>query len=300
MTLHLMPTGTDTAAAPPGRSDPPGLTTLPVRAAWRPVVLGQTLRLSLRSLLAWGAGLAAMAVLYVSIWPSFSGNSEYARLIDSLPQYYRSVLDASGSGDLSSAAGYLNAELFAVTGPMLIIILAVVVGTAAVAGPERDGRLAAYLAEPITRWRWVVEQALAIVLQVAGVVAVLAVALVLIRPLGDMNIGAGRLVAACVHLAALGLVYAALALAVGAATGRAGLTRAVTGFAAVLGYLVQIFAPTVDWIGALRPLSPFRWYAADAPLTTGVHLTSVAILLGASAVLVAVGGVVFTRRNLIA
>jgi beta-exotoxin I transport system permease protein len=268
------------------------------RSPWRPVLLPFALRLGARTVAGWSIGVAAMAVLYVSLWPSLSGTTDYAKLLDSLPEAYQSLVRAAGTADMSTAAGYLNAELFAATGPLLIVVLAVMLGSGAAAGHERQGTLAMHLAEPIPRWRWLGEQALAVWLQIAVVGAVLAGALLVMREVVGLDVGIGGLVGACLHLTALGVMYAGVALALGAATGRPSVARAGTGLLALLGYLVQVFAPMVSWIDRLRPLSPFAWYGRDTPLLTGAHAVPLGVLGLTAVAAVVAGGLVFTRRDL--
>jgi ABC-2 type transport system permease protein len=189
-------------------------------------VLGQSLRLALRSVGGWAAGLGSLCLLYVTMWPSISGNASYADIIRNLPEAYRSLIESSGMGDLTSASGYLNAEVFSLTGPLLVIVHAIIAGSGAVAGMERRGVLEPLLAQPLSRTRWIVEQAGSVGLQIVAATGAGCAVLVLSRPLGDLDVRADRILAACVHLAVLGLTYGALALAIGAATGRPTFTRA--------------------------------------------------------------------------
>jgi ABC-2 type transport system permease protein len=269
-----------------------------VRPEWWPVILPQTLRLSLRSVAAWSASLVALTVLYVSIWPSMRDMAGYRQIMENLPEAYRSILDASGAGDLTSASGYLNAELFAITGPLLVIILAVVAGSGAVAGTEHSRLLDGYLAQPISRARWAAEQAVAVTIEVFAVGAVMCAALILSKPLGDIDIPAGNLIAACLHLATLGVFFGLLAGGIGAATGRPSLTRAICGLVGLAGYVVHALAAMVSWLEPLRPFSPFRWYSGDTPLTTGVHPIGLLVLLATGIVLIAAGTALFDRRDL--
>jgi ABC-2 type transport system permease protein len=268
------------------------------RPRWLPVVLGQSLRLAARGTAGWAIGLVAINALYVSLWPSIKSNTGYTQVLDSLPQAYRSIMDASGAADLGSATGYLNAEFFSITGPLLILILAVVSGTAAVAGAESSHLLDEPLAAPVSRSRWVSEQAVAVAVRILMVVAATFVTLAVSSPLAQLDIPVSHLAGACLHLLALGLCFGALAMFVGAATGRPVLTRVVTGLLGLIGYLIHALSPMAQWLQPVRPLSPFRWYGADAPLATGAHPAGLAVLLGAALVLTAGAVLVFGRRDL--
>lgn len=102
----------------------------------------------------------------------------------------------------------------------------------------------------------VVDKALAMVVGTLGLSALLGLALVAEGALVGMDLPAGNVAAAMLHLALLGLVFGALALAIGAGTGRLGLSRAVPVFVAVVAYVVNGLGGLVDWLAPVQKLSP--------------------------------------------
>ena len=97
-----------------------------------------------------------------------------------------------------------------------------------------------------------------------------------------------------------GGVFGALAFAVGAATGSRGLARGASAAVAVLAYLANSVFPQVAALAWTRSSSPFHWYLGGEPLVHGVQWGGVAASLAATAVLAAVGTVLFVRRDLTA
>ena len=67
---------------------------------------------------------------------------------------------------------------------------------------------------------------------------------------------------------------------------------------AVLGFLINGFAPLVDGIHWLKYLSPFYYYAGHDPLASGVDVGDLAVLVAASLVLTALAVAGFRRRDL--
>jgi putative exporter of polyketide antibiotics len=65
---------------------------------------------------------------------------------------------------------------------------------------------------------------------------------------------------------------------------------------AVLGFLVNGFAPLIDAIAWLKYVSPF--YSGHDPLANGVDLTDLAVLAAASVALMAFGMVAIQRLDL--
>jgi ABC-2 type transport system permease protein len=53
----------------------------------------------------------------------------------------------------------------------------------------------------------------------------------------------------------------------------------------------------VDEIAFLRDISPFHYYSGGEPLRHGLQVADLGLLVAASAVLVALGGLVFDRRD---
>jgi ABC-2 type transport system permease protein len=167
-----------------------------------------------------------------------------------------------------------------------------------VAGDEEAGTLDLLLAHPVSRQRLALQRFAALGAGLVIVTALLWLALVaLIGPAGFDGVGAGDLAAMSLHLVLFGLLFAALAYAVGAATGSRVLALAVSAGVAVLGYLANSVFPQVQGLEWVRNLSPFAWLLGGSPLVNGVQVGHAVTLALATAVLVAGGTWAFTRRD---
>ena len=100
-----------------------------------------------------------------------------------------------------------------------------------------------------------------------------------------------------VHLILLGLVFGALALAIGDAGAPRPLVYGITAAIGVLTYLANGLAPQVDALAWLQKLSPFYYYSGHAPLRHGLQIGDATVLLAATAVFVAVSISAFNRRD---
>jgi ABC-2 type transport system permease protein len=198
-------------------------------------VFAKTLRDQRRSLGWWSLGLVAVVAVYVLPYRQFLDSGMLDNNTDT-PIYQALGYD-------NSPAGYLQGTLFALLGPLLVVMMAVAAGARAVAGDEEAGTLDLLLAHPVSRTRLVIERfgALAAAVTLLGLLvwaaAVAAVAA------ADMGIGAGRLAAATLGLVLLALGFGTVALAAGAASGHRGLTLGVTAAVAVAAYLAHTVAP---------------------------------------------------------
>lgn len=257
-------------------------------------VFGKALRDQRRSFVGWSIAVAAVGVLYAAFWPLMV-TPEMKAAMDAFPP---ALLEALGYDDITTAAGYVGSTTFGLLGPALIIVFAAATGGSAIAGEEESGRLDLILAHPVSRWSVALQRFAAIVAGMLLVGVVLAAALVAISGPAQLDdIGTANLVAASLHLAVFGIFFGAVALGVGAATGRRSFVYAAIAVVAIGGFLANNLAPMVDEIAFLRDISPFHFYEGGEPLRNGLQVADVGVLIAASAVLVTLGCAIFDRRD---
>ena len=245
-------------------------------------------------IIGWSIGIAAVGVFYAAFYPSMA-NPDMAAAMEAFPE---GMLDALGFADITSPAGYLAGTTYGLLGPVLMIIFASTLGARAIAGEEEAGRLDVLLAHPIDRWSVVVQRAAALLVALA--VAGIALFLVMTAAAGPAQfdeIGVANLGAATVQLVLLGAFFGALALSVGAVTGRRGLALAAVAIVGIATYFANTLGPSVEAIAWSRDASPFHYYSGGQPLVNGWQLADGLILLVATVGLVALGVVGFRRRD---
>ena len=253
--------------------------------------LAMALRLRLASAGAAACGLVAVLVIVGALFPAVG--TTIGKL--SLP---RGVSQLLGGADYATLTGWFRSEIGAVYGPLVIGAVAITSASAVTAGEEEDRILALVLAHPITRARLVIAKAGAIAALVAIVAVGAWVGLLLGVALGGGGISVGHMAAFAVHLAFFGLAIGAVALAMGAGTGRRTLASGVAAGVGVLGWLINGFAPLVGALDWLKYLSPFYYYVGHDPLTQGIDVGDLAVLGVATIVLTALAVVAFERRDL--
>ena len=146
--------------------------------------------------------------------------------------------------------------------------------------------------------RLVAAKAGAVAILVVAVAAATWVGLLIGVALGGGGIGIGDMAAFAVHLAFFGWAIGAVALAVGAGTGRRAWASGGAAAVGVLGWLINGFAPLVGGLDWLKYLSPFYYYAGHDPLTQGIAAGDLAVLGAVAIVLTAVAMLAFERRDL--
>jgi ABC-2 type transport system permease protein len=209
-----------------------------------------------------------------------------------------SVATLLGGADYSTIAGWMRSEIGAIYGPLVVGATAITSAVAVTAGEEEDGILALTLAHPVARASVLLAKAAAVGVTVLIVVAGTFVGLVAGVAVAGGGLPVGHSAALCVHLAFFGWCVGALALALAGLTGRRPVAAAGAAAFAVLGFLINGFAPLVDGVDWLKYLSPFHYYAGHDPLGNGIHASDLIVLGLATLGFVAAGVTGFSRRDL--
>ena len=264
----------------------------------RPEIALATLRASRRSIMWWSLGVAGLVVLMIAVYPSIRDNPMFDQILKDYPDAIKEFVSFGGAFDYTSPTGYLGAELFSMMLPLLFIIAAVVAGSKAIAGEEEAGTLDLILSMPVSRTRVLLEKALAIAVEMVILGAVVFVVVWVGALAVGMDIGVGNLLAAAFDVVMIGWLYGALALMLGAAIGRRGIAAGVAAALAVIAYVINGLAPLVGVFDDIRPASPWSHYVASDALGAGLDPLHVGVLLGITAVLVAVAPPLLLRRDI--
>lgn len=250
-----------------------------------------------RILLAWTALSGLLAGFYLSLYPSIGAVDEMRQLLESMPPALRAMFAGEGV-DISTPAGYLNVELFTFVVPLLVFAITLTAGGGATAGDEEAGTLELLLANPIPRWRVVLERFAGTAVLAAFLCVGMWVALAITARAAAIDIALDHVAAALVSAWLLGLAIGAVALFLGALTGSRLLSIGIALAVAVAGFFVNALAPLADLLQPWQPLSPHFHYIGYDPLTNGLDPVHAGALLGMTAVFVALAILAFERRDL--
>lgn len=238
----------------------------------------------------------AMFVFALSMGPLYSSlEGMLVVLAESLPETITVML---GGADMSRPEGFYKAEIFALTAPGALIFVALTVATRALVGQEDRQTMSLLLANPIPRWRVVTESSVALIVLTALVGAALFLGTVGANAISSLGMSTPHIAAACAHTVAVAVFFGAVGMLAGAATGRRALATYGTAGLALLAYVWNTFLPMSADLASLARLSPFHYYMAQNPLEHGAQWSHLALLFGASALLVAASAFFFTRRDL--
>jgi beta-exotoxin I transport system permease protein len=216
-----------------------------------------------------------------------------------LPPGVQAVLGLQ-AGALTSPPGYLNSQYFANLLPILLLVFGIGLAAWSVAGDEAAGTLELLLSNPISRLRLALERAGALIVALALLTALAGLGLVALAPSTGLSRGltAERILDASIATGLLALTFAALAFAVGAATGSRALAVSVSAAIAVALFMIEGLAEQVKLLRPIREASPWHWALHSDPIGNGLKWEAWVLPLLVSAVLIMASSVAFTRRDL--
>lgn len=262
----------------------------------RNIVL-KTLRDRRRSLLFWGLGLVVLAAFLVAFYPVIRDMTFIGEYLESFPEEFMALF-AGEVIDYTSPEGFLNAEMFFLIYPLLLVVYAIGFGSDAIAGEEERGTLDLLLSNPLNRWHLVLEKFTAMVVCTLLLTVVFWATLAIGNAAIDMGLNLIRLAAVCFSGFLLAIAFGTVALAVGCARGKRGLSMGVGGALGVYAYMLNALAPLIDWLEPFQLASPFYYYIDANPLLNGLNLVHVAVLIGMTVLFLGIAIVTFERRDL--
>jgi ABC-2 type transport system permease protein len=246
-------------------------------------------------LLWWSIGIGLLTVTVLSVWPSV--RDEYSKLVQNYPKALLAFFGIE-KGGLGSAAGYLQAELFGLMLPLVLIAYMIAAGSAATAGEREAGTLEFLLSQPVSRRRALLEKCMGLCTSLLVVTASFTVALVVSTRVFAVHVAAPHLLAATASAYLLAALFGAIALLVGCITAHRALAAGIAAAAAVAAYLLSSLAALVAGLKPFRPMSPFWWYSGHDPLRQGLEPLHIMLLVSTTLLCIAAAVAVFDRRDL--
>ena len=248
-------------------------------------------RLRARSTVLTALGMASVILMVGALFPAVGDSIGKLEVPEG-------VAELLGGADYGTIAGWMRSEIGAVYGPLVIAATAITAAAGSTAGEEESGILALVLAHPLERSRLIVEKAAAVALSVVVIAIGVWLGLVGGVAVAGGGISLSHQAALAVHLAFFGFASGALALALAAVSGRKAVAAGGAAAFAVVGFLINGFAPLVDGVSWLKFTSPFYYYAGHDPLGNGIDLADLAVLGTATAALIVIATLGFRHRDL--
>lgn len=248
-----------------------------------------------RRLTIWYAvGMALYMLVIVVLYPSF----EHSTALNKLTQGNSPVAALFGAtGTLTSPAGWMNVNAYANFLPLIMLLLTIGYGAAAIAGQNEDGTLGLLVVLPLDRRRILAGKVATMTAQ-ALILALTVAACVYVGRAFHVTLDPGHVATATLAVLLLGMDLGLIALALGAATGSRGTAIGIASALAAVAYLISSLAPVVHWIKPARFASLFYWAVGNEQLTNGAGPGSLGVLIAVAVAAAIAANIAFQRLDI--
>jgi len=257
----------------------------------------KTLRDYRFSLLFWGLGFVALSFYLMYFYPFISRTSDILRIIENLPPIIKNFI--GDTANLTTPEGFLNVQPFSMMAPFLFLIFSIVKGGDSIAGEMDRGTLDLLMANPLPRWRLVVEKYSAIGISLFFLAISFWIGLASASLIFNIKINFLHLAEAILSCFMLGLFFASLTLVLGCLSLRKKMSYGIVSGFAIVTYLINAYAPMVSSLKPYRIFSPFYYYNGASPIINGLNVVHFVILWCISLIFFLLSLYIFERKNIL-
>lgn len=246
----------------------------------------------------WCVAVFAMIFINMIFYPSFKDQAEeLQKSFENLPESTLQFI--GGSSDFFSPVGFLNSQIFFLTLPLLISILAIGLGASLLAREEQDKTIESLLVRPISRTKLLSAKALAGCIILSIVTAISGLTTVATAKMVNLEVAAPTIMAATFVCWLLALSAGTVAYALGASGRARGIAIAGGTLFALGGYIISSLAGTVTWLSGPSKVFAFHYFQSETILRGVYNWNNLIYFVGVTAGLFIVAVWLFRRRDLV-
>lgn len=236
------------------------------------------------------AALGVMLLLAMSVYASFDFS-----LYNDLPEAFRSLMNIPDNADAGSLA---IGVLYGMYGAFTLAGLAISMGSASIAGEEKAGTMGLLLGNPKSRTHVLLSKTANLIGLLAVATLILWIFAYVVSGILDVNLGEMRVAAYAFHLFANTLFYGMLAVALGAWTGSRGLASGLPVAIMLVGFIAVGVLPLIEGWENVAKVFPWYYFDGADPMSNGLSIGHLSVLLGGSVALGVAAYVGVNRRDL--
>ena len=243
--------------------------------------------------LGWSVAIIAMTMLSTMLFPTFrdSIGASLAEVPESMRAFFG---DAS---TYQSLGGFVDVQVVAQM-VFLTIIMGVIMGSGYIAGEEGDGTLQSLLAQPIKRSSVFIQKYIALALLTFVAAFLIFIAVFVSGLLINESMDWWRMLQATFGIWLITFVFSASAFAIGAVTGKRGISGSIVGMLAFVTYIITSLAAGVSVLKTVDIFSPFHYFNTPSIITYGIDWGNVAVLIAIIIAVTALGYTRFMKRDI--
>lgn len=216
-------------------------------------------------------------------------------LYTSMPAAFRSL---AGIGEDTDVGGLAYGAIYASYGALTLAALSLSMGSASIAGEERNGTMGLLLGNPKSRTSVLFSKASSMV----GLTAVGALVLwamgVFSPAVLDVDLGGMHIAALAFHMFVIAIFHGFLAMAIGAWTGKNGLASGATAGIMTISFIGVGLFPLIDAIAEWARIFPWYYYSNGKSELNGVDWGGIGVLAIGIVVLLVFAVIGLNRRDL--
>lgn len=216
-------------------------------------------------------------------------------LYTDLPELFRAVANIPADADVASLA---YGAIYSSYGALTLAALTLSMGSASIAGEERDGTIGLLLSNPRSRTEVLASKAVSMIV-LTGLAAGVLWAFGLVSPVWlGVNVTGMDVGALVLHMFVNALFYGFLAMAVGAWTGNRGLASGVAAGVMVVSLFATGLFPLIEGWENVAKAFPWYYFSGGQPVTNGVVWGHLVVLIASIAGFTVIALVGVNRRDL--
>lgn len=245
----------------------------------------------------WSIAVFALIFITLIVYPPFRDEAaQLQKSFENLPD--AAVQLFGGSTDFFSPVGYLNSQLFFITLPLTLGILAITLGHGLVGKEEQDLTIESLLSRPISRTKLLFAKAVAGLIILTLVSTIALITTLVTAQLVSLDVSAKLMVVTMAACWALALTFGAIAFLFSAIGKARGAGIGITTFIALGGYIISSLAGTVDWLKIPAKVFPFHYYQSEAILKQYYNWNNIWFFVVIIVLCTVVSWLAFRRRDI--
>ena len=249
-----------------------------------------------RGIFGWTLGIVALVAIQLGVYPTIrSSASDWSALTDEFPDAIKEIFRLQ---DYASERGYLSAELLSFTVPFIVMGFGCTWGARVATEEEDMGTADIVMSLPLSRREYIVSRIAAAVSSVVGLMIAFSISVLIGTRLLGFSIPIGQYLSASFSLFSIGILLMAVAVCVGAITGKRTMALGLSMALAVALFVLYSLAPLVSFLDSTVSFNPMQWTIGSQPLFNGTSIGYSLAVFATTLPLLIASVVFFERRDI--
>lgn len=238
-------------------------------------------------------------VMYSALFPSIQKEAEsYTKLFESMPKAFAELAGITNAS-FNTLENFLAIELFSITWPLLLILLALSRAGSSVSGEVEKGSMGLLLSLPISRTKVIMSKYIAGLLSVFLFTAFSTLIIIPIASLFNYSVHADRIVLLALSGLLFGSALYSFAFLISVLFSERSKTYFVAAGAIIASYVLNIVGSLKESLHPLQSISIFNYFDATSAIVNGtINGTAIIVCLIIAMLSTALAIIIFSKRDI--